>query len=337
MAAPGMEWVDFGWQGIVLRVPEEWNLGRVDGTYKSGYARLDDSQIVRAEIEWREGGGPARGRPAVSALVDRYLQNLEKKAAKTGTSFSVKRRAAFLQDEQWLEGADYETFTWEADYRAYNLARLCRECGRVVLLRVLSRLEDHEGLDTVQSVFSSLQDHPHDDQVLWSVYGLSFLMPAAYTLSQHELKSGHIQLSFEKGKDVCRVQRVSLARMLLKHTTLREWYPVFFKKQLKDMNIETFEEEVRGHEGVRVAGRPRSRWRQLIRPLPLVSPRPRQYLDNRVWHCSTADKICIVDHLYRKQADAEDLARRVTDGYICHQEQAETEPRGHAGLAAGPQ
>ena len=334
MAAPGLERVEFGWQGIVLRVPEEWNLGRVDGTYKSGYARLDDAQIVRAEIEWREGGS-ARGRPAVSALVDRYLQNLEKKAAKTGTSFSVKRRAGFLQDEQWLEGSDYESFLWEADYRAYNLARICPDCGRVILLRVLSHLEGDDVGDTVQSVFSSLQDHPHDDQVFWSVYGLSFLMPADYTLSQHELKSGHIQLSFEKGKQVCRVQRVSLARMLLKHTDLEHWYPVFFKKQLKDLNIETFEEEVRGHPGLRVAGRPRSRWRQLVRPLPLVSPRPRQYLDNRIWHCAAADKICIVDHLYRRQADADDLAQRVTDGYICHQEQAETDARGHAGLAAG--
>ena len=44
---------DFGWQGIRLRVPSEWELGRVDGDMSSGYARLDDARMVRAEVEWR--------------------------------------------------------------------------------------------------------------------------------------------------------------------------------------------------------------------------------------------------------------------------------------------
>jgi len=156
-------------------------------------------------------------------------------------------------------------------------------------------------------------------------------------LNEHELKSGHIQLIFEQGKEVCRVQRLSLARVLLKGTTLKDWYPAFFKKQLRDLNIEIFEEQVCGHEGLRLAGRPRSRLLQLLRPLPLINPRPRQYLDNRVWHCRDADKICIVDHLYRKKAEIGELAQHVSDGYICHQGQAEVESRGHAEFAAGTQ
>ena len=336
MARQQTEWVDFGWQGISLQIPEDWNLGKVDGNYKSGYARLDDAEIVRAEVEWREGRKQSRGVPALTQLVDRYIENLEKKAQKTDTPFAVERRAKFLKDKKWLEDCDYETFTWEADYRAYNLARTCPSCGRIVLLRVLGRLDEKLD-DLVQAIFPTLHDHPRDDQVFWSVYGLRFLMPAGFTLNEHELKSGHIQLTFEQGKEICRVQRLSLARMLLKDTQLKDWYPVFFKKQLRDLNIEVFEQEVCGHEGLRVAGKPRSRMLQLLKPLPLINPRPRQYLDNRVWHCGDADKICIVDHLYRKKTEPEGLAQRVSDGYICHQEQAEVESRGHAELAAGSQ
>ena len=336
MAEPRTEWIKFGWQGVNLKVPEDWNLGRVDGNYASGYARLDDAEIVRAEVEWREEKLRGKAVARIGDLVDRYIGNLAKKAEKTDTSFSVERRAKFLKDERWLEGSNYETFTWEADYRAYNLARICPHCGRIVLLRILTRLQEDLG-DVIETVFSSLEDHPRDGQVIWSIYGLSFLMPADYKLSEHELKSGHIQLSFEKGKQVCRVQRLSLARMLLKDTTLKGWYPTFCKKQLRDLVFEAFEEEVHGHEGLRVAGRPRSRWRQLLRPLPLINPRPRQYLDNRVWHCHVSDKICIVDCLSRKKGEAGDLIRRVTDGYICHQEQAEAEPRDHAEFAAGAQ
>ena len=50
---------DFGWQGIRLRVPSEWELGRGDGDMSSGYARLADARMVRAEVEWR--AAPVRG------------------------------------------------------------------------------------------------------------------------------------------------------------------------------------------------------------------------------------------------------------------------------------
>ena len=47
MANGEIDWTDFGWQGVHLRVPDEWNLGKVDGDAKSGYARLDDAEIVQ--------------------------------------------------------------------------------------------------------------------------------------------------------------------------------------------------------------------------------------------------------------------------------------------------
>ncbi len=326
------DWVQFGWQGICLRVPGDWNLGRVDGDYKSGYARLDDAEIVRAEVEWREG----KGAVSLGALVDRYVESLEKKAKKNSLQFSVNRRARFLRDKRWLEGSDYEVFTWEADYRAYNLARICPECGRIALLRVLTRPQ--EKLDEVaEEVFRSLEDHPRAGQVFWSLYGLQFSLPPEFKLSGHELKSGHIQLSFEKDRQVCRVQRLSLAHLLLKDTSLKDWYLGFFKKQLRDFRVEAQEEPVRGHQGLRVLGAPRSRWRQLVRPLPFLNPQPRYFLDSRVWRCAAADKICIIDHLYRRREEGEDLPLRLSDGYFCHQEETQTEPPGHAQFAAGAQ
>ena len=322
----------FGWQGITLQVPADWNLGRVDGNYQSGYARLDDAEIVRAEIEWREG--KARQFP-VEQLVDRYLEGLEKKAKKSGLSFTATRRARFLKDKRWLEGSDYELFTWESDYRTYNLARSCPACGRIVLLRVLTRLHE-KAEDLVEEVFSSLVDHPAEGQVCWSIYGLHFLFPVDFKLASQELKSGHLQLSFEKDRQICRVHRISLAHLLLKDTGLADWYRGFFHKQLRDFKVEVEETALGAHPGLRVQGQPRSRWRQLVRPLPFLNPRPRQYLDSRVWHCQSVDKICIIDHLYRKREEGEDLPLRLSHGYFCHQE-SQTEPPGHAQLTADAQ
>ena len=97
------DWEDFGWQGLRLRVPSDWNLGRVDGDAEKGYARLDDAEIVRAEIEWRKLKGREVGVP-LSDLVDRYLEGLKKKADKAGAGFDVQRRARFLRENSgWMD------------------------------------------------------------------------------------------------------------------------------------------------------------------------------------------------------------------------------------------
>lgn len=332
MAREQVKWTDFGWQGIRLRVPEDWNLGRVDGSPESGYARLDDAEIVRAEVEWRTVR--ERANESVGALVDRYIEGLEKKAGKAGLRFAVQRRARFLKDKRWLEGRDYETFTWEADFRAFNLA-LRASGGRILLLRVLGRRDEDLG-EIIEAVLPSLEDLFQEEQWFWSVYGLQFHMPADFKLESHELKSGHIQLNFEKGKQICRVQRLSLAQLLLKKRELSDWYPVFFKKQLRDMDVEIVAQDVKAHPGLWVTGKPRSRWRQLLRPLPWINPRPRLYMDGRVWHCQATSKICVVEHLFRKKEQGGELTERIVDGYFCHQEATEAEPRGHAQLEARP-
>ncbi len=327
------DWVDFGWQGVRLHVPAEWSLGKVDGNHKNGYVRLDDTSVVRLEVEWRESPPARRRRLPIEDLVTKYLSNLEKKAEKTGLEFSVQRQARFLKDKRWLEGEEYETFTWEADYRAYNLARVCKQCGRIVLLRVLGKPEEGDMEGVAEEIFRSMQDHPVDGSVFWRVYGLEFIVPEEFSLSEHKLRSGNIELTFEKTDHVCRVQRLSLANQLLKGTDLTSWHRNFFKKQLRDLNHDTNETSVQDHAGLAVEGRPRSRWRQFLRPLPFLNPRPRQYLDGRVWHCETTNKICVVDHLYKKKDERDDLCDVLTRGYVCHQENAQADSRSDVELA----
>jgi len=267
--------------------------------------------------------------------VARYLEGLAKKAQKTDVPFAFQRDVRFLRDVAWLEGCEHETFTWEADYRAHNLAVKTR-AGRIVLLRLLCRKGEDLGR-VGEAVFASMEDHFQAEEWPWSLYGLRFSVPAAFALESQELRSGHIQLSFQRGKETLRVHRLSLAQTLLRETALADWYPVFFRRQLKDVLAEIAATQVEGHPGLEVRGRPRSRWRQIMRPLPLVNPRPRVWLDTRVWHCQQSNKICIVDYLYPQKACTEGLAARIAHGYHCHEEAAPTDPRGDAELAAHPQ
>jgi len=332
---------DFSWQGIRLRVPDDWELGRVDGDAKSGYARLDDARMVRAEVEWR--AAPVRGaRRPVTDLVDRYIEQLQKKATKTGMAFTVQRQAKFLRDKRWLEGSEYEAFIWEADYRAYNLARACPDCHKIVLMRVLAPVgENAESL--VNDVLPSIEDHPRESdggRTFWSVYGMRMLTPVDFVLSEYELKSGHIRLTFQKdgGNQSLRIHRLSMAQMLLRERDLEDWYPSFFRKDLRDFILTVTPAGARTHAGLRVHGRPRSRWRQILRPLPLVNPRPRRYLQGAVWHCPEQNRICVVEYLSKKRPEGEDdFLEELIDGYVCHAEQTTADARRDDELAAGAQ
>ena len=84
-------------------------------------------------------------------------------------------------------------------------------------------------------------------------------------------------------------------------------------------------------------GRPRSRVRQLLHPLPFLNPRPRQYLHGRVWHDADLDKISIIEYLYRKKDLAGDLVNRVVDGHFLERQGTEVESGRDAGVAADPQ
>ena len=337
---------EFGWQGLRLRIPQEWNLGKIDGDAKSGYARLDDEQMVRAEIEWRLL--PVGGHVTVEDLVDRYISQLEKKAKKTGLEFSCQRRARFLSDKRWLEGSSYETFIWDADFRAYNLARTHPTSRRVVLLRVLGRHDEDDAsmARLAGQIFRSLEDEPRPGQgVYWGVYGVDFHMPVDFNLHEHQLRSGHIRLSFERGsgrqRRLVHIHRVSMAQMLLQDTDLDTWYRVFFRKDLKEVSIETKPRPIQighvEHEGLVVSGVPRSRLRMLLRPLPLVNPRPRQYLHAVLWHCEQANRICLIEHLYRTRDDEGGLVDALSRDYACHTEETTTNARGDVELASGPQ
>lgn len=318
MAAPARGWTEFGWQGLCLRTPDDWNLGRVDGGPDTGYVRLDDAEIVRAEIEWRTA---KRGvHQPLDALVERYLESLRKKASKAGLEFQVKHESRFLGDRAFLEGREYQAFTWTADYQARNLA-LRTHPDRIVLVRLLSRVgEPDDGL--AAQLLPTLQDQRGQAVWDWAVFGMRFAMPSQFKLESNELRSGHIKLTFESGRELCRVERLSMARMLLGDQDLAAWYPVFFAKQLRELIIDIQPAQVHGHPALRVTGRPRSRFRQLMRPLPWISPRPRVYTDALVWHCAPANKICVVEHQFRRRDQAGDMTERIADGYVCHEEAA---------------
>jgi len=323
-----MKWTWFGWQGLSFPVPEDWNLSKISGDARSGLVRLDDGEIVRVEAEWREVEGGKI--PGVTALVDRYVEGLTKKASKAGSRLEVRRRIPLLPEGS-LPDKEWEVFSWRAEGRAYNLAWRCRTCGRIGLVRVFAKGSEDIGRYAGR-VFSGVEDHPIDGLRLWGVYGMVVRVPEEFRLEEYSLRTGHIRLVFREGDRSLAVERVGLADIMLRGRTLKEWFLGFFDKILRDFERPSFEgTSFLGHPGIRVFAPPKKVWKRPLFPT-FNRVRRSRFLRGCVWHCMDTNTIWAVTGTAKERGDlfVEEIVRDVS----CHQNPAH-QPGGNAPIPAG--
>ncbi|OGG51368.1 MAG: hypothetical protein A3F84_08505 [Candidatus Handelsmanbacteria bacterium RIFCSPLOWO2_12_FULL_64_10] len=319
-------WAPFGWQGFLLRVPAEWNPGRISGDFRSGSVRMDDAEVVRMEVEWRE----AQGEASISGIVDRFVEGLTKEVQRKKGRLEIQRRLPLAGDRP-PEG-DQEAIFWEADCRVYALVRRCAPSNRIAFIRVIGRLgEDLAGV--ARDIFLAVEDQGREGERRWALYDLLCDIPPGFDLETSALRSGHIQLRFARGQGILQVDRMSMAGILLKERSLQAWFEDFFHKELRDLDVIFHPCQVRGHRGILVSGRPRGRWRTMLSPLPLLNVRKRLALSGCAWHCPESNKIYTVLTFYKKEEDSIPV-EEVCRGVVCHQAESADQPRGDARVQA---
>ena len=211
-------------------------------------------------------------------------------------------------------------FAWQAEYRIHSLAFYSAASDRLFFFKIrqgLTRTPE----DNIRRILNSIRDTAPDRDRTWSLYDLVCSSPPQYFLETYDLKSGHLRLCFQHGRDILQFDRLSLAKVLLKKRTLLDWYQEFFRKNLRHVNLDAHETKIGEHVGLTVRGKPKSRWRGLLMPLPFWNTRPRLNMEARVWTCDDVNKIYAVHTFYKKQKDAPDIenARRAV---VCHRESA---------------
>ncbi len=308
-------WQDLAWYGVKLNIPDEWNPGQLVGDAGSGNVRLDDAQIVRAEIEWKEAGGD----PDVDRIVDRYVEGLAKNAQKKKHALSVERRVPIEGlDTPGLSGS--ECFRWEGAFVVTTLAGYSEISDRLLFIRVMTRPDEDAG-ELLAKLFNSLGDTASDDWQPWGLYGLTCSSPPGYPLEEYELKSGHIRLLFKKEKSLLRIDRLSLARTLLTSKSLGDWYEQFFDKDLRFIDLSVVDQE---EETISIDGAPKGRAQSLLQPLPFWNTRPRLFLRGRAWVSDEENKIFVIQSFYGRNEQALDLDE--IQKRMCAEPTVNTEP-----------
>ncbi len=299
-SSAGGELKRFGWQGIQLTIPADWELVATQGRYESGYVALADNEAVRLQLRWDSGHGSAD--PSTAA--ERYIRLIQKSARRRGKTAKVGRGLNLAS----LKGKKLECYCWEADSAGLAMVSCCQECGRIVHI-VLPGPVGEPPRRLARTVFASLRDHPEDGQVFWKFFDLEFSSPADMPLRRHGLQTGCIRMAFAARHEELTIERLSLAQLLLERSPLRQWLEQAHLSALKHWRLEVSQTQLGAHAGLRVRARPPI----TANPGRLIG-RPRE-LRFACWHCADSNRLFVVRH--EAPCGRPEVLERVVKGVKC--------------------
>lgn len=316
-----MDFVKFGWQGIEMKLPANWELGGLSGDYNNGYIRMDDESIPRIELKWTK---TKEKKPDLNKILDAYFKTMKKRMGPGSSLLSIKRDINLVKNEEFFEDRDVLFYNWKANVRANGTIWHCKECKRIIVVQIMGYLKESILPLTLQ-ILESIHDHPTGHTSLWSAYQLTAEIPRRYQLEKQKLMSGYLLLSFADGSRVLNVERYGLANVTLKETDLRTWFRGYYAKMLRKYGFSFKEMEENGQGGdddfrLEMLGQDK----RIIDKIPF-SPifaidkiLRRKQVASSFWHCKKSNKIFVVMAMSKRGAG--ELVAQVASSIQCHEE-----------------
>ncbi len=290
----------FGWHGITVTIPADWDLASTRGDHRAGYVRLADKERARLELRWETVDRPAPPFQTVNA----YLKKVGKSARKKGFEFSSQRQLHLASPA----GKDVECYRWLGERQAVAMLSNCAECGRTVHVHLLGEREEQLKA-LARTVFASLRDHSDDGTELWQFFDVEFRAPVGLPLKRRILRAGCIRMIFAGRGARLEFVRASLAQVLLADKDVGNWFRGFYDARLRKYAFRAGGERIKGHPGVSVEGRAK------ILASPLRVLRRTGRLRAACWHCEETNRLMICA-LEGRRREAEEFPR-VLEGFVC--------------------
>jgi hypothetical protein len=313
-------WTKFGWQGITMDIPADWSLGAISGDKNEGYLRLDDPYMPRVEIKWRDA---QKGTPALPDVVQKYLDDLEKTVSKKKVDIKTENGVDISKMVRRLPDKDIQGFYWKSSTKAYGMATFCRECRRIVIMQLVSPI-DNDVTSQVSRVFSSFEDHGLMGTEDWSVYDMAFKIPVEFALKDQKLMPGLLSFSFSRENEpyVLKIDRWGLTDVILGeyNGSIKDWYEAEYGKHYKGYKVKFEEAKFNSHQGFKAGGeigRWFHEWRLTFEKLT-KSKTPTHYHSN-VWHCPETKKIYVVSMSDRDPINS--VVDFISSYIKCHEEE----------------
>ncbi|MCZ6678174.1 MAG: hypothetical protein O7E52_13085 [Candidatus Poribacteria bacterium] len=309
-----MEWTTFGWSGITVEIPVDWELSGLSGDEKSGYLRLDDSEMPRLELKWSEA---KRKKPDLQGVLDEYFKLVRKNYKRKDAHLHIQRDVKLIKDEQFFEGREVVFFSWKGEYRASGVIFHCQTCKRITIVQVMGHLKENIRATTIQ-ILESIQDHPTGQATLWSAYQLNVEVPRRYRLDKHKLLSGYLLFSFVDGSRRVSIERYGIADVVLKEHDLESWFRSKYAKAIRGYGFSIESSSDDSDERLALIGEQT----RLIDHVPMAPAlmidkvmRRKTFAAN-LWRCYRSNRIYVVQAIAKR--DAAKTASEIAASIPCH-------------------
>jgi len=248
---------EIGWNGFLVKVPEEMHLTRQGGNAEKGTFLLESEGYV-TELSWNPI--PKKPKPLLS-LVETFIDRTKKESKKKKRKVTLKEKRDTIVN---THEAVYLCLKSVIEERYYIWQ--CKESGRIISARFIIKPFDEKARLFIKQFLSTLRCHMKEKNV-WSLMKMRFEAPKSFLLSEAKFEVGraHIILAenklsaFEERTKRIYVNYFSMANIVFKDTyeDPDKWFEKNhfknFKKSLKKWRIHfetSGERKLEGHKAV---------------------------------------------------------------------------------------
>ena len=283
------ESIALAWAGWQLKMPAAWQPLKLLGTPQKGSVIVGDSDCAIFSLHWE--------RPEDMSVTegDAWVAGRLKKLGVTGDADPPARE--HFSSCGWARGVEQEENKSTTYWYGYSSSS-----GLVIGVKVNGFLPARLRERAVEEVLPTLRVTPTGQEMLWSMYDVSFRSPPDFVLRQKHLYSGDVALEFEKSRqDSLLLRQVYPADLALKRRSFERWmdkrpFLEHRKWRRRTVTVENWQHAERKH----LSGIVRHGRKQLGVPLGWCAPR---------WLCGVAakdsdlDRVLIAEHLSARSAD----------------------------------
>lgn len=199
------QWQLIGWDGITVRLPQQWQ----PTVILRDYLFFEHEGRPVFEMKWQPAG--RRFAP------EKILKNIGK---------TLQHAHSSLREWDGLSSlagpADRFTVTGfqlrEGALDSRGLLLYCPACRRATLLRLYG--EPPADSLTLEHILTSFSDHADGDDLLWAVYDICCRLPARAKLVTHEFLAGRYAIAFSLDAVLLTLLRFKPAAVLLRNQDL---------------------------------------------------------------------------------------------------------------------
>ncbi len=273
----------FGWQGIALERPEDWELTAFGGDVEQGHAYLDNGEQMCLRIRWET----PRYLYGLDAAMRRYRRAVRRES---NMKMVFEQQDPAVYPIEFGANKELRPFTWNGGEAAFGIAWRCKECNRIVIADVVAPVTARQQR-TGRRVLATITDHADaGDTVLWAVYGFAFRTATIYNLDKALLETGRLRFAFRgPAQTWLRVERWGMATHALKKAPLDAWPEELLRmlKVRRTGNLASDKITWQGHAAYRFSAHAAQKGiKQLVSP-----PTP---VEGVVWHDEERDKVLVV-------------------------------------------